>query len=186
MKLIIGLGNPGKKYEYTRHNAGFEVLELLSSKLGLKINKIKFKALYCEGIFNNEKIVLLMPQTFMNLSGEAVREAMSFYKIGPEDIIVIFDDIDIEPGKIKIRKKGSAGTHNGMRSIIYQIKSEDFVRIRVGIGKHQGSMELSDYVLMRIPSNEKEIMNEAFEKSSIAVLDIIEKGTDYAMNKHNI
>ena len=134
MYVIVGLGNPGKKYENTRHNMGFLAVDVLAEKYDIKVNKIKFKSLVGEGRIAGEKVVLAKPQTYMNLSGEAVREIVDFYKIEPQQLIVIYDDIDIDTGAIRIRKKGSAGTHNGMRNILYQIRTEDFPRIRVGIG----------------------------------------------------
>lgn len=134
MYIIAGLGNPGKKYENTRHNMGFTAIDLLAEKFGIKVNKLRFKALTGEGRIAGQKVLLIKPQTYMNLSGESVRMALDYYKEPPENLIVIYDDIDIPTGSIRIRKKGSAGTHNGMRNILYQIQSEDFPRIRVGIG----------------------------------------------------
>ncbi len=126
MYIIAGLGNPGKKYENTRHNMGFTAIDLLAEKFGIKVNKLRFKALTGEGRIAGQKVLLIKPQTYMNLSGESVRMALDYYKEPPENLIVIYDDIDIPTGSIRIRKKGSAGTHNGMRNILYQIQSEDF------------------------------------------------------------
>ena len=134
MYVIVGLGNPGKKYENTRHNMGFMAIDLLADKFGIKVDKIKHKALIGEGRIANQKVLLAKPQTYMNLSGESVREILSYYKVDVENLIVIYDDIDIPTGTIRIRKFGSAGTHNGMRSVVYQLKSDRFPRIRVGIG----------------------------------------------------
>ncbi len=184
MYLIVGLGNPGKKYELTRHNIGFETIELLSKRLDIPINKTKFKALIGEGRIGNEKVVLAKPQTFMNLSGESVMAMMSFYGIEPEQLIVIYDDIDTAPGKIRIRKKGSAGTHNGMRNIIYLLKKDEFPRVRIGIGK-QVHGDLADYVLGRFSKEEIPIIGEAMDRAADSVLVMIEKSVDEAMNQFN-
>lgn len=184
MYLIVGLGNPGKKYELTRHNIGFEAVDLLARHLGIDVNKTKFKALVGEGRIGGEKVVLAKPQTFMNLSGEAVQAMMAFYGLSPDQLIVIYDDIDTAPGKIRIRKKGSAGTHNGMRSIIGQLKCEDFPRVRIGIGKQQHG-DLADYVLGRFSKEEIPVMGEALDKAKDSVLMMIEKNVDDAMNAFN-
>ena len=134
MYIIAGLGNPGKKYENTRHNMGFTAIDLLAEKFGIKVNKLRFKALTGEGRIAGQKVLLIKPQTYMNLSGESVRMALDYYKEPPENLIVIYDDIDIPTGSIRIRKKGSAGTHNGMKSIIYDLQFDDFPRLRIGIG----------------------------------------------------
>lgn len=135
MYLIVGLGNPEGEYSNTRHNMGFDAINHLSQKLNITVTKEKFKALYGDGMINNEKVILLKPQTYMNLSGEAIIKFKDFYKIPAENIIVIYDDIDVDVGKIKIRKKGGPGTHNGMKSVVEELQTEDFPRIRVGIGK---------------------------------------------------
>lgn len=184
MYLIVGLGNPGKKYELTRHNIGFETIELLSKRLDIAVNKTKFKALIGEGRIGNEKVVLAKPQTFMNLSGESVVAMMNFYGVDPEHLIVIYDDIDTAPGKIRIRKKGSAGTHNGMRNIIFLLKKEDFPRVRIGIGK-QVHGDLADYVLSRFGKDEIPVMGEALDKAADSVVMMIEKSVDEAMNQFN-
>lgn len=184
MYLIVGLGNPGKKYELTRHNIGFETIDLLSKRLDIPVNKTKFKALIGEGRVGNEKVVLAKPQTFMNLSGEAVVAMMNFYGVDPEHLIVIYDDIDTAPGKIRIRKKGSAGTHNGMRNIIFLLKKEDFPRVRIGIGK-QVHGDLADYVLSRFGKDEIPVMGEALDKAADSVVMMIEKSVDEAMNQFN-
>ncbi|PLX33823.1 MAG: aminoacyl-tRNA hydrolase, partial [Clostridiales bacterium] len=146
MHIIVGLGNPGKKYAGTRHNAGFEVLDHFAEKHGIKINKIKFKGLLGEATLKGEKVLLLKPQTFMNLSGRSVREIAEFYKIEIDRLIVVYDDIDTPLGKIRIRKKGSAGTHNGMKDIIYNLITDEFPRIRIGIGS-SGNKNLVGHVL---------------------------------------
>lgn len=184
MYVIVGLGNPGKKYENTRHNIGFIAVDYIAEKLNIKINKIKHKALIGEGIILGEKVLLVKPQTYMNLSGQSVRQIVEYYKVDLDKLIVIYDDIDIETGKIRIRKKGSAGTHNGMRSIIYDLQSEDFPRIRIGIGKNQGR-ELGDYVLGGFFKEEKDLMENAVITASDAIEALIHKGIDNAMNEYN-
>lgn len=185
MYIIVGLGNPGKQYENTRHNMGFMVVDLLAEKYNIDVNKIKFKALVGEGRIAGQKVLLVKPQTYMNLSGEAVRQAMDFYKIEPEELIVIYDDIDIPTGTFRIRKKGSPGTHNGMRNIFQHIQTNDFPRIRVGIGS--GKKEnLIGYVTGGISKSEKELLEDALTKSADAAACIIEKGIDKAMNEYNV
>ena len=134
MYLIVGLGNPEEEYSNTRHNMGFNTINKLAKQYNIEINKSKFKSLYGNGIIEKERVILLKPQTYMNLSGTAIKEVMDFYKINKEELIIIYDDIDIEPGIIKIRKKGGPGTHNGMKSVVNEIKTQDFTRVRVGIG----------------------------------------------------
>ena len=146
MYVIAGLGNPGKKYENTRHNMGFITVDQLAEKHDIKVDKLKFKALVGEGRIAGQKVLLVKPQTYMNLSGESIREVMHFYKLEPENLIVIYDDIDIELGTLRIRKFGSAGTHNGMKSVVYQLQSDRFPRIRIGIG-NQKKGDLVDFVI---------------------------------------
>ena len=146
MYIIAGLGNPGKRYENTRHNIGFIALDLLAERNDIKINKIKHKALVGEGRISGQKFLLVKPQTYMNLSGQSVREVMEYYKEEIDRLVVIYDDIDIPSGTVRIRKKGSAGTHNGMRSIIYDLKSDQFPRIRIGIGNNRKG-DLRDFVI---------------------------------------
>ena len=152
MKLIVGLGNPENEENFanTRHNMGFNVINLLAKKYDIEILRTKFNGLYGSGIIENEKVILLKPQTYMNLSGESIIEFMKFYKISEKDLIVIYDDIDIEPGKIRIKRNGSASTHNGMKSIVYCLKTENFERIRVGIGKPQDGTDLIAHVIGQI------------------------------------
>lgn len=183
MYVIAGLGNPGIEYEGTRHNIGFMVIDELAKKLGVNVTKLKFKSLIGEGSLNGEKIILLKPQTFMNLSGEALYDAVSFYKVPLKNVIVIYDDKDLDVGKIRIRKKGSSGSHNGMKSVIYLLNSEEFPRLRIGIGKPQG--DLVSHVLKKFEDSEKKIIDEAVIKAADAVLDIIENGIEHAMNKFN-
>lgn len=185
MYIVVGLGNPGKKYENTRHNVGFIAIDQLADRLGIKVNKIKHKALIGEGFLNREKIILVKPQTYMNLSGESVREIFDYYKINIESLILIYDDIDIDMGTVRIRKKGSAGTHNGMKSVIRLVGDDNFPRIRVGIGKCD-KIPLVDYVIGGFTPQEKKPMEDAILKSIDGVISIIEDGIDLAMNKYNI
>lgn len=184
MYIIVGLGNPGKKYENTRHNIGFITLDHIAEKNNIKINKIKHKALLGEGTICNEKVLLVKPQTFMNLSGNSIKEIVDYYKESLDKLIVIYDDIDVEVGKIRIRKKGSAGTHNGMRSIIYNLVSDDFPRIRIGIGKDP-ARELSNYVLDSFHKEEINAMRKAVEAAAAAVETWLAEGIDKAMNEYN-
>lgn len=185
MYIIVGLGNPGKKYENTRHNMGFLTVDLLAENHDIKINKIKFKALVGEGKIAGQKVVLVKPQTYMNLSGESVRQVVDFYKIDSQNLIVIYDDIDIPTGSIRVRRKGSSGTHNGMRNILYQIQTEDFPRIRVGIGS--GKKEnLINYVTGGFTKEEKTLLEDAVTSAAAAAACIVEKGIEKAMNEYNI
>lgn len=183
MYLVAGLGNPGREYEGTRHNMGFEVIDYLSSKLGVEISKIKFKGLMGEGNISGEKIIFLKPSTFMNLSGISISEAASFYKIPVQNIIIVYDDISIDFGRIRIRPSGSDGGHNGMKSIIYQLGSDEFPRVRVGIGGPDKN--LVSYVLGRLKEEEVKNLPEIKEAASAAVLETIENGVQSAMNKYN-
>ena len=178
MYLIVGLGNPESDYSKTRHNMGFNVINKLSEKYGIEVNKSKFKGLVGNGIIEGEKVLLLKPQTFMNLSGESIIEAMNFYKIELDELIVIYDDIDVEPGNIRIRRNGSAGTHNGMKSIIEHIKTENFTRIRVG-------MDMIAHVIGHIPEEEVNTLDEGVNIARDAVIEIIKNSIDSAMNKYN-
>ncbi|MEG0292509.1 MAG: aminoacyl-tRNA hydrolase [Anaerovoracaceae bacterium] len=184
MYVIVGLGNPGKKYENTRHNIGFITIDYLSNDLGIKVDKIKHKSLVGEGRISGHKVMFVKPQTFMNLSGEAVREIVDYYKVDLDKLIVIYDDIDIEKGTVRIRKKGSAGTHNGMRSILYQLGNGDFTRVRIGIGKNTKG-NLADYVIGGFVKDEVKMMEEAVIHASKSVVSVIEDGVDKAMSKYN-
>lgn len=185
MYLIVGLGNPEKDYSNTRHNMGFNVVNQLAKQYEIEINKNKFQGLYGNGIIEQEKVTLLKPQTFMNLSGKSIREIIQFYKIEMEQLIVIYDDIDIEAGEIKIRKAGGAGTHNGMKSVVQELNSQDFKRIRVGIGKPERKEDLMQYVIGAIPKEEKEKLDEGVQFAKEAIIEIIKNGIDTAMNKFN-
>ena len=184
--LIVGLGNPGEKYEYTRHNAGFLTLDRLCVEENFKINKIKYKSVIGEVNIRSHKCIAMKPQTFMNNSGEAVREAASFYKIPPERIIVIFDDISLPCGKLRIRRKGSDGGHNGIKSIIYHLGSDNFPRIKIGVGeKPHPDYDLADWVLSTFKKDEMEQLKNAVESACEAVRLIVDGKTDVAMNKFN-
>lgn len=183
MKLIVGLGNPGKKYEHTRHNMGFDVVDLFSELAQIDIDKDAFKGLVGRGKVYNEDVYLLKPQTFMNLSGESVREIVSYFKIPKEDIIVIYDDLDLEPGKIRLRLSGSSGGHRGIQNIIEQLGTEDIKRIRIGIGKP--TYDTIDYVLGKPLKEEQVLIDEAIKKAVDALKEIIKNNFDSAMNKFN-
>lgn len=184
--MIVGLGNPGKQYESTRHNAGFICIDILAEKYGIKINKLKFKSLLGEGRIEGKRCLLLKPQTFMNLSGEAVREAADFYKIPPERIIVICDDISLEPGKIRIRRKGSAGGQNGLKNIILHLNGDNFPRIKVGIGaKPNPEYDLADWVLSHFSKDEAKLIKDAAEKVIGATEYMVKDNIDKAMSDYN-
>lgn len=184
MYIIAGLGNPGKKYENTRHNIGFITLDYLAERHDIKINKIKHKALVGEGRISGQKVLLVQPQTYMNLSGESLREVMDYYKVDIEDMIVIYDDIDLEAGAVRIRKKGGPGTHNGMRSIVQHLGT-DFPRIRMGIGKDRRG-DLVDFVLGGFTKEDKEVLEPAIERAALAIEMYIGEGIEKAMNQYNI
>ena len=185
MFLIVGLGNPEEEYSNTRHNMGFDTINKLANEYNIKINKNKFKGLCGSGIIENEKVILLKPQTYMNLSGESIKEEIAFYKIKSENIIEIYDDIDIEPGIIKIRKKGGPGGHNGMKSVISEIDTQNFPRIRIGIGKPENKGQLIEYVIGKMPQTDKDILEKATILGKEAILEIIKNGVDIAMKKFN-
>lgn len=185
MYLIVGLGNPEEEYNNTRHNMGFNTINKLAKQYNIEINKSKFKSLYGNGIIEKEKVILLKPQTYMNLSGTAIKEVMDFYKINKEELIIIYDDIDIEPGIIKIRKKGGPGTHNGMKSVVNEIKTQDFTRVRVGIGMPSNKTDLINYVIGKISKDDIEKLEDGTTKAKDALIEIIKNGVDTAMNKFN-
>ncbi|MFQ9264009.1 MAG: aminoacyl-tRNA hydrolase [Clostridia bacterium] len=185
MYLIVGLGNPESEYAHTRHNMGFDTINELAKNNNINITKTKFKALYETGIIQNEKVILLKPQTYMNLSGEAIKEARDFYNVKPEEIIVIYDDIDIEKGKIKLRKKGGPGSHNGMKSVVQELNTTDFIRIRVGIGQPEFKSDMINYVIGNVPEEEQKILQQGTKKAAEAIEEILKNGIDIAMNKFN-
>ena len=185
MYVVIGLGNPGREYESTRHNVGFDTIELLARRNNININKIKFKSVLGEGQIGKEKVILMKPQTYMNNSGMAVYDILNFYKTPIENMIVIVDDIDIEFGTVRIKAKGSAGTHNGMRSIIYQIQKDNFPRVKIGIGKAREGQDLANFVLSRFSKEERKFVDSAIERAALAVETIIQYDINKAMNEFN-
>lgn len=185
MYIIIGLGNPEKDYSNTRHNMGFQVINKLAKEYEIEVTKSKFKGLYGTGVIEGEKVILLKPQTFMNLSGESVKEILQFYKIDTEQILLIYDDIDIEPGAIKVRKTGGPGTHNGMKSVVHELNTQNFKRVRVGIGTPEDKEDLIEYVIGAIPEEDKEKLEKGIELAKEAVVEIIKSGIDIAMNEFN-
>ncbi len=186
VKLVVGLGNPGKQYAWTRHNVGFMVIDYLAERLGIKVDRIKFKSVIGEGFLDTEKIVLAKPQTYMNLSGEAVFDMVQWYKPDFADILVIFDDMDLPVGKLRLRMKGSAGGHNGMKSIIYMLQSDEFPRLRIGIGRPENErIESVDFVLSKFTDQEAENIMEAVKNAGEAVIAVLEKGAEPVMNEVN-
>lgn len=185
MKLIAGLGNPTKEYENTRHNIGFMAVDGLAAAYSISVMTLKHKALIGKGMIEGEKVILAKPVTYMNLSGEAVREIADYYKIPAEDIIVIYDDISLDVGFMRIRKKGSAGGHNGIKSIIAHLGTEDFPRIKVGIGEKRPGQELADYVLGRFPKDEREMLEKVLDDVKRAVALMVRDDIGEAMNLYN-
>ena len=184
--LIVGLGNPGKDYSHTRHNCGFQALDILAKNLGCKVDKSKFQGLYGQINYNGTKLFLLKPQTYMNLSGRSVLQLSSYYNIPPSRIIVLFDDISLEPGRLRIRADGSAGGHNGIKSIIAELGSQDFPRVKIGVGaKANQEQDLADWVLSGFSAAEQKAMGSAFSEAADAALCIIDKGTQEAANRYN-
>lgn len=184
MKLIVGLGNPGKEYAGTRHNCGFMVIDRLASKLNVDVDQNKFKGLYAKVKYHGEDIILLKPQTYMNLSGESVNAVMNFFKIDKEDLLVIYDDLDMPVGKLRLRKSGSAGGHNGIKNIISHVSSQNFKRIRVGIDRHP-YIKVVDYVLSKFTKEETAAIKEGIDRACDAVIDCLDHDFDYAMNHYN-
>lgn len=186
MYVIAGLGNPTRKYDKTRHNAGFETIDLLADKYGIKIKEKKHKSLCGTGIIEGQKVFLVKPQTFMNLSGEAVGAVVDFYKAEPKtNLIVVYDDISLPPGKLRIRKKGSAGGHNGIKNIISHLGTQEFLRIKIGVGEKPQDWDLADHVLGRLKRDERKQEKEAFLKACEAIALMVQGQTDKAMNMYN-
>ena len=183
MFLIVGLGNPGREYENTRHNIGFAAIDIIAEKYNIDVNRTKFKGEYGEGFINWNKVILLKPYTFMNLSGESVREAIDFYKLTEEEVLIIYDDISLEVGRLRIREKGSAGGHNGIKSIINHIGTDVFTRIKIGVGAPKG--DLVNHVLGKFSKEEVNILKQTLDVVAKATEDIIANGAKDAMNKFN-
>jgi len=186
MYIIVGLGNPGREYENTRHNVGFMTLDELAKDAGIDVLEKKHKALIGKGIIDGQKVVLAKPLTYMNLSGESVRELMDFYKIDVStELIVISDDVSLPPGQLRVRKKGSAGGHNGLKNIILHAGTDQFIRLRMGIGEKPSAFDMKDYVLGHFAGEEKKLMEEAVKRGADCIRMIMEKGPDAAMNAFN-
>jgi PTH1 family peptidyl-tRNA hydrolase len=184
--LIVGLGNPGRDYERTRHNVGFRAVELLADKLGCKIDKLKYQGLYCQTNYGGKKLFLLKPQTYMNLSGRSVLQLSSYFNIPPQRIIVLFDDISLDPGRLRIRADGSAGGHNGIKSVIAELGSQDFPRVKIGVGgKAHPEQDLADHVLSGFSAQEEKALQSALERAAEAALAIMDKGVPEAANRYN-
>ena len=185
MKIIVGLGNPTKEYAGTRHNVGFSVIYNISDAYNIPVETKKHKALIGKGIIEGEKVILAMPQTYMNLSGESVRELMDYYKCDLSDLIVIYDDISLDVGKLRIRAKGSAGGHNGIKNIIAQLGTQEFTRIKIGVGEKPAKMDLADYVLGHFSKEEQVLMEEAFLRAADAASALLTEDVERVMNQYN-
>lgn len=184
--LIVGLGNPGREYEKTRHNCGFRALDLLADKLGCKVDKLKFQGLYTQVNYGGKKVFLLKPQTFMNLSGRSVLQLSAYFHIPPQRIIVLFDDISLEPGRLRIRAEGSAGGHNGIKSIIQELGSQTFPRVKIGVGgKPNPDFDLADWVLSAFSAGEEKALSVSLKNAADAALAIIDLGVPEAANRFN-
>lgn len=186
MYIIAGLGNPGSKYTHTRHNAGFEAVERLADKYAIDIGIKKFQALCGVGVIDGRKVLLLKPQTYMNVSGESIRAACDFYKIDPEEeLIILYDDISLEPGQLRIRKKGSAGGHNGIKSIIGKLGTQVFKRVKIGVGEKPSGYDLADYVLGHFSKDEWAEMTDAFGRAAEAAARLVFEEAEHVMNEFN-
>lgn len=186
MFVIAGLGNPGRKYEKTRHNVGFEVIDRLAEKYDIHMAVKKHRAVCGTGMIEGQKALLMKPQTYMNLSGESIREAVDFYKADAQgEFLAVYDDVSLQPGQLRIRKKGSAGGHNGVKSIIQHLGTQDFLRIRVGVGKKPEGYDLIDYVLGHFSREDENVMREAYARAALAAAAILTDGPDRAMNDYN-
>jgi PTH1 family peptidyl-tRNA hydrolase len=184
--IIVGLGNPGSKYWNTRHNVGYAALDALAEQLHIKVDRVKFQGLLGQGTIDGNKVILLKPTTYMNLSGQSVQAAARFYKVPPEHILVLSDDISLEPGRLRVRKNGSAGGHNGLKSIISCLGSQEFPRIKIGVGaKPHPDYDLADWVLGTFPLSERENMDKVYQRAAEAAVTLITKGAEAAANKFN-
>ena len=185
MYVIAGLGNPGREYEGTRHNVGFMTLDALADKYNIDVREKAFKGLIGKGVIEGNKVILVKPQTYMNSSGESIRAAADYYKVDPEDILIVYDDISLAPGQLRIRAKGSAGGHNGIKSIIAHLGTQEFPRVKVGVGEKPSRMDLADYVLGHFSKEEQATMADAVKEAADAVCEIVNVGIAQAMNDHN-
>ena len=184
--LIVGLGNPGREYEKTRHNAGFRALDILADQMGAKVDKLKYQGLYTQVNYNGGKVFLLKPQTYMNLSGRSVLQLSAYFNIPPQRIIVMFDDISLEPGRLRVRANGSAGGHNGIKSIIQEVGSQEFPRVKIGVGaKPHPNFELADWVLSTFSAQEERALAVSLENAAKAALTVIDHGVPEAANRFN-
>ena len=185
MYIIAGLGNPGKEYEGSRHNVGFMTLDRLAEKYHIEVREKAHKALIGKGVIEGQRVILVKPQTYMNLSGESIRSVMDYYKVDPSEFIVIYDDISLEPGCLRIRGKGSAGGHNGIKNIIAHLGTQEFARVRIGVGAKPAQMDLADYVLGHFSRDEQAVMKQAYEDGAAAVVSMMTEGVETAMNHFN-
>jgi PTH1 family peptidyl-tRNA hydrolase len=183
--ILVGLGNPGLRYRNTRHNVGFDTIDILSKKYSISIGQLKHKALIGDGFIEDKRVLLVKPQTYMNASGESIRDIVEWYKIPMDRLILIYDDMDLPLGKIRIRRSGSAGTHKGMKSVIYHLQLDTFPRIRIGINKVPEHIDIIDYVLGKFTKDERNIINDSIIKAAEAVVTVIKSGIDEAMAKFN-
>ena len=184
--LVVGLGNPGSKYWNTRHNVGYAALDALAERLHARVDRVKFQALMGPADLDGQKLILLKPTTYMNLSGQAVQAAARFYKIPPERILVLFDDISLDPGRLRVRKNGSAGGHNGIKSIISCLGSQEFPRVKIGVGaKPHPDYDLADWVLSTFPYDQRQAMDETYQRAAEAAVTVITQGVEAAANRFN-
>lgn len=184
-RIIVGLGNPGSRYELTRHNAGFMVVDRLAEMLGVRVNHKRAQALTGEGAIGQTRVLLVKPQTYMNLSGLAVRSLMDWYKLSPAEVIVVYDDLDLPPGRLRVRARGGAAGHKGMTSVIQQLGTEEIPRVRIGIGRPGPHLEVMDYVLASIPPEELLLLRSAIDRAAGAVICFVEDGIEKSMNQYN-
>ncbi len=185
MFVIAGLGNPGAQYERSRHNVGFDTIDFFAAEYRITLNRVRHKGLVGEGVVQGNRVILVKPQTFMNLSGESLQEVLHFYKVPPANLIVVYDDIDLAVGKVRIRPRGSAGTHNGMRSILGRIGTEEFPRVRIGVGRPPAGWQLADFVLSRFSGEERTAINDAIARASTALAAVMQSGAEAAMSRYN-
>lgn len=185
MQVIAGLGNPEKRYDGTRHNTGFSVVDLIADEYGIGWDKSKWKGLVGKGVIHGEKVLLVKPLTYMNLSGDCIQPLMAYYKLQPSDLILVYDDIDLQPGKIRVRPGGSAGGHNGMKSVIARLGTQEFRRVRVGVGSKPAGWDLADWVLARFPAPDEALMKESRKRAAEAAVALLDSDTETVMNHYN-